>query len=596
MTDWHFIDFSPVAQFVLDTEHRILRWNLPCEMLTGFKAADMVGTTGQWKPFHARPRPILADALLDQNVNLLKGYGAESVKMSGTVRGAWEFDVSTEMNGKMRHLHCIATPAVDAGGRTIGVVESIQDVTEQKLLEQELRQSNEDYRTLAENFPQCFLVTQDTKLVLVNKLYATMLGYPDPESIIGLNASELIAESHRSQFIKNIELVISGKSPLRKNQWPHLAKNGASIWLEGHPRRISWRGRPALLSTLVDITEIRLRQVSALAKSAQLIGADNIVDFSVQDRYRLGDLVGKSEAMREVYSLVVKAAASSENVIISGESGTGKEVVARTIHDLSTRSENRFIPINCGAVPAELMESEFFGFKRGAFTGAHADKPGYLAAADRGTLFLDEVGELPLNMQVKLLRVLENFTYTPLGSSEVRTADIRVIAATNRDLLKHVQEGRMREDFFYRLYVIPIHLPPLRERKEDIALLVEHFVTAQKSGRFSSFMPGYIMDALHSYDWPGNVRELYNTIQRFLTLGKLDMVQKQGQPPGAGLSLVAGDGPVGNLKKHIELCERELLQKALLQTAGNRSRAAELLGISRKGFYRKAEKWRLLDT
>ncbi|MBN2437796.1 MAG: sigma 54-interacting transcriptional regulator [Deltaproteobacteria bacterium] len=597
MNEWRFIDFSPIPQFVLNREHRIIRWNIPCENLTGFRSRDMLGTKEQWKPFYAAPRPTLADMLLDHEPSQLERcLESKTIRRSVTVPDAFEESMTVELGGLTRNLHCIATLIVDADGGVQGAVESIQDITAQRQLEQELRQSNEDYRTLAENFPHGFLVTQDRVLVLVNRAFANLLGYPGPENIIGMNAADLIGEDHRDQFNRNLDLVVSGKASLRKNQWPHICRDGNLIWLEGHPRRISWRGRPALLSTLVDVTELRQKELQALEKSCPP-GINNFVETNIRDRYRLGRIIGKSEAMREVYSLVLKAAARRENVIITGESGTGKEIVARTIHELSSRSERPFVPVNCGAIPADLFESEFFGYKKGAFTGAYADKPGFLSAAHLGTLFLDEVGDLPLNMQVKLLRVLDHSTYSPVGSSEIKSADIRVIAATNRDLLEHVQSGNMREDFFFRLYIIPIHMPPLRERKEDIPLLVEYFLSERHVGSSSSsFIPGYVMDALYAYDWPGNVRELQNTIQRFMTLGKLDMILSESrgiEEPAPGLF---EDGSIGDLRKNRNRYEAELIRHALRQSGGNRSQAAAMLGISRKTFYRKLEKWNILDT
>ncbi|MEW6666018.1 MAG: sigma 54-interacting transcriptional regulator [Thermodesulfobacteriota bacterium] len=596
MTEWHFINFSPVPQFVLDPEHRIIRWNIPCENLTGFSAKEMLGTKDQWKPFYPVPRPTLADALLDRYPRRLESsLDSRIIRKSTAVPDAFEMDIVVEMGGSARHLHCIAALIIDPEGELKGAVESIQDITGQRQLEQELRQSNEDYRTLAENFPHGFLVTQDKVLVLVNRAFANLLGYPSPDNIIGMKAADLIAEDHREQFIHNLESVIGGKASLRKNQWPHICKDGKLVWLEGHPRRITWHGRPALLSTLVDVTEIRQKQLAVLGKSCPP-GANNILETNIRDRYRLGRIIGKSEAMREVYKLVLKAAAQTENVIITGESGTGKEVVAQTIHELSSRSEHPFVPINCGAIPADLLESEFFGYKKGAFTGAYSDKQGFLAAADGGTLFLDEVGELPLNMQVKLLRVLDHSTYSPIGSSEIKSANVRVIAATNRDLLEHVQSGKMREDFFFRLYIIPIHLPPLRKRKEDIPLLVEYFASERRAGSPSSmFMPGYVMDALYAYDWPGNIRELQNTIQRFMMLGKLDMILSE---KGRASLLPASpeEITVGDLRNYRNRYEAELIRHTLRQTGGNRSQAAAMLGISRKTFYRKLDKCNILDT
>jgi transcriptional regulator with PAS, ATPase and Fis domain len=229
--------------------------------------------------------------------------------------------------------------------------------------------------------------------------------------------------------------------------------------------------------------------------------------------------------MQAVYDLILKASASNASVIIFGESGSGKELVARAIHQLSDRRTGNFVAVNCGAIPKDLMEREFFGHLKGAFTGANADKGGFLDSADGGTLFLDEIGEIKQEIQVKLLRVLDGVGYTPLGGIKLKKSNFRVIAATNRDLVKLVKGGRMREDFFYRIRILPIQLPPLRERKEDIPLLIDHFLAVLAKGKQGPMhLPVRVREAMETYNWPGNVRELQNVLHTYITLGKLDLM------------------------------------------------------------------------
>ena len=232
-----------------------------------------------------------------------------------------------------------------------------------------------------------------------------------------------------------------------------------------------------------------------------------------------GDIVGNSPQITAVFDLIAKAAAVDDNVVVYGESGTGKELAARAIHDGSSRYQQPFVAVNCGAIPESLFESELFGYKKGAFTGATADKKGYLDQADGGTLFLDELGEISLMGQVKLLRAIEHGGFTPVGGAQIHRPDVRIIAATNRDLLERVNEGAMRRDFYYRIHVIPIHLPPLRERKADIPLLVEHFLKAYPSNKRFEYMDSEMLHAFMLYDWPGNVRELQNVLYQYLSLG-----------------------------------------------------------------------------
>jgi transcriptional regulator with PAS, ATPase and Fis domain len=279
-------------------------------------------------------------------------------------------------------------------------------------------------------------------------------------------------------------------------------------------------------------------------------------------------------------------------VIIHGESGTGKEMVAHTIHSLSERGEQPFITVHCGAIPENLIESEFFGYVKGAFTGAQTDKPGYLHAAHRGTLFMDEVGELSLNMQVKLLRAIEGQGYTPLGGREVKKADIRIIAATNKDLTQLMQAGKMRRDFFYRIHIIPITLPPLRKRTDDIPLLIHHFLQQNSDTEQVDTLPRNVMRAMIRYDWPGNVRELQNTIHRYLAFGQIDLGGSSGQKQGMNFLDESGDFRESaqnhaKLQDVLQAREKDYIEHLLQEYRWHRSRVAEILGIDRRTLFRK---------
>ncbi|MCG8471397.1 MAG: sigma 54-interacting transcriptional regulator, partial [Desulfobacterales bacterium] len=235
-----------------------------------------------------------------------------------------------------------------------------------------------------------------------------------------------------------------------------------------------------------------------------------------------GDIVGGSPAMQGVFELIESAATSSANVIIYGESGTGKELVAKAIHNRSARKEGQFVSVNCGAIPDSLLESEFFGCKKGAFTGATSDRPGFLERAHKGTLFLDEIGEINLAMQVKLLRAIEDGGFTPIGGQEVKRPDIRIISATNRNLEELVRRKSMRQDFFFRIHIVPIHLPPLRKRRSDIPLLIYHFLQKFSDDTHVATIPENLIRDMQNYHWPGNVRELQHMVQRYLTLRQVE--------------------------------------------------------------------------
>ncbi|MBO6171689.1 MAG: sigma 54-interacting transcriptional regulator, partial [Desulfovibrio sp.] len=272
------------------------------------------------------------------------------------------------------------------------------------------------------------------------------------------------------------------------------AENGVPLYLEG---------------IMLDVSEQKFQELALQDENRQL-------RLSMEQADSLGDIVGKSEAMHKVYGLILKAAETDTNVIIYGETGCGKDIVARTIHNYSGR-RGAYVPVNCGAIPESLLESEFFGHARGAFTGATAAKEGFVAAADNGTLFLDEIGELPVNLQVKFLRVLETKGYTPLGCTSPRTSNFRLIAATNRDLAALVREGKARADFYYRINVLTINIPPLRERKEDLPLLVNAWCA--RNG-IDLPLTRQTRLSMSRYDWPGNVRELHNFLDRYAAFGE----------------------------------------------------------------------------
>src|SRR5215472_9467423 len=324
----------------------------------------------------------------------------------------------------------------------------------------------------------------------------------------------------------------------------------------------------------------------------------------------LDNIIGQSPKMRAIFDLIQTVAPQSSRVLITGESGTGKELVARAIHENSLRAQAPFITINCGAFPETLLESELFGYLKGAFTGANQNKLGLFEVADSGTIFLDEISEMTLAMQVKLLRVLQERTVRPVGSTSEISIDVRVIAATNRELDKAVAENTFREDLYYRLNVIPIRVPPLRERREDIPLLVNHFLKkyASAAGRSILRVEAPSLESLCGYEWPGNVRQLENTVERTVALETSDElhVELPAERPKARAAAAAGDGssapvagadlslPVGTgIETYIASIERSLLQNALNHSGGVQTKAADLLGISYRSFRHLMKKYNL---
>jgi PAS domain S-box-containing protein len=340
-------------------------------------------------------------------------------------------------------------------------------------------------------------------------------------------------------------------------------------------------------AVFMDITERKSAESALMVREENLREENRRLRSAIRDRVSFGGLVGKSQVMQDVYECILKAAGGNSSVIIYGESGTGKELTARAIHDMSDRVRGPFVPVNCGAINENLAESAFFGHKKGAFTGADRDRQGYMAAADGGTLFLDEIGEIPLSMQIKLLRALDGAGFTPVGGTEVLRPDIRVITATNRNLYDLLRENRMREDFFYRIHIVPIRLPALRDRKEDLPLLIDHFFKKYGVGRVLPPVTGKLLEAFSSHAWPGNVRELQNAIQRYLSLDRLDFLgEREGAPEEE-----RGDMA---LVSRVEDYEKKLIVEALHRHHWHRENAADSLGIHRKTLFTKMKKYGLL--
>jgi len=309
----------------------------------------------------------------------------------------------------------------------------------------------------------------------------------------------------------------------------------------------------------------------------------------ISAQYNYEHIIGESIAMKKMYRLIDKVAPSTSTVLVAGRSGTGKELVARAIHARSERAHRPFVAINCGAIPETLFESELFGYKKGAFTGASRDKDGVFKAAAGGTLFLDEVGEIPLQVQVKLLRVIEMREIKPLGSNTIVPINVRLIAATNRDLAKEVEKGTFREDLYYRLNIIEIYLPALSERKDDIPLLVSHFVN-KYNNELKRRIIGVDNDAMKSmvnYNWKGEVRELENIVERAVLLSDGDMISVEDLPSRTAES--SGSGYPDNLKEASRSFEKKHIVHMLEKCEGDKAKVADILGIGLSSLYRKID-------
>ncbi|MBN1272648.1 MAG: sigma-54-dependent Fis family transcriptional regulator [Candidatus Aminicenantes bacterium] len=348
-----------------------------------------------------------------------------------------------------------------------------------------------------------------------------------------------------------------------------------------------------------DIEELKIIAAQALEKR-RLREENIILKRELKEKYNLMNLIGKSRRMQEIYNLIEKIAGTESTVLITGESGTGKEVAARTIHALSPRKDNRFVSVNCGALPESLLESELFGHVKGAFTGAAADKKGLFEAAEQGTLFLDEIGEMSAYTQVKLLRSLQDKRIRRVGGINEIAVDVRIIAASNQDLKESIKEGKFREDLFYRLNVISMRMPPLRERREDIPLLVSHFLErhSRRMNRLKKRMTPKVMKILEAYPWPGNVRELENMMERTVAIEERQTVTEDCLPEellhpqkAAEVDVLPDSG--FDLKNHLNDISIHYIEEARRRCQGNMKKAASLLGLSYRSLRHLIEKYNL---
>lgn len=557
------------ATIIIEKDMTISLANTGFQKLTGYSRDEIEGRM-KWSAIIADP----------EDLDRMTTYHFNRRKLAGHVPMEYEFILSGREG---RRKHVVARVEMIAG--TECSVASILDISSLKQARRSLLESESKLIGIVEAFEGfIYICSSDYRVSFMNRALKRFIGKDGTgeccyQTIYGLNAPCEWCEKKR---------VFTGETVTYEFRRP-----GDSRWCYAVSSPVLDRedGVTGQQTVVIDIHERKQAELAVKEKDAFLQKENQRLRSALKESRHFGNIVGKSPVMRHVYEMILRAGATDANVIIYGESGTGKELVARAIHDMSERGARRFVPVNCGAVPRDLMESEFFGYIKGGFTGADRDKPGFFDHAAGGTLFLDELGEISEDMQVKLLRVLEGGGYIPIGALESRRPDVRIIAATNRNLAELRRQGRIREDFFYRIHVIPIYLPPLCERREDIPLLADAFLKKyDPSGlvKFSSVE----LNMLHNYDWPGNVRELENTVQRYVSLNSLDF---PGDPyrHGSASARSATDNArdtQGRLGDAVMDFEKKYVADILERCRWNRTEAAALLGIGRKTLYLKIKR------
>lgn len=455
--------------------------------------------------------------------------------------------------------------------------------------------SNKSFKRLLNNLPgmayRC-LNNKNWTMVFVSQGCLDLTGY-QPEELIGdqlVSYNDLVHKDYKGIVFHQAQKALNARRPF-KYAYPIVSKDGKEKWVFEHGvgvydekgDAIELEGFISDITQTVE-TEKKLEQANIFLKEA------------VRDSDSFCGMIGRSDVIRKVFNQILVAAESEANVIVYGDSGTGKEMVARAIHDLSRRKEQRLVPVNCGAIPDNLIESEFFGYKKGAFSGAFVDKLGFLDQADGGTLMLDEVGEINPNMQIKLLRAIEDYGFIPIGGKEVHKPDIRIIASTNKNLQEQVKSGEIREDFFFRVHVISIKVPALKERKEDIPLLTSHFLKTYGGKEDITAIPQELTRSMMAYNWPGNIRELQNFINRFLASADIEFFQFEDEATSHGLDRAVGDytgeatGQHG-LQTTISRFEKKMILQVLEENNWHRGNTANALQIHYRSLLRKMKRY-----
>ncbi|HEY8095254.1 MAG TPA: sigma 54-interacting transcriptional regulator [Methylobacter sp.] len=591
----HLLQHMPVSTFVLNAKHQVVIWNKACEQLTGLKAGEMVGTDQHWRGFYTEKRPCLADLLLDSTLGEVSSLYEHASAFTSLSDICHTENWCLMPDGRRLYLVIDAGTISNEQGEVVAIVETQRDRTEQRLTMQALSESEQRISSILGSAMDAIVtVDQQHRITLFNAAAARIFRCA-ADFAIG-QPVELFIAPHCSKLFKQF---IDFDNTAAKNQaWAPEGLSARRADGEEFPIEATFSPLEAheqKLYTIIlrDVNDRRLAE----QKLDRLQQEKGYLQEVLNDDHNPGDFVSGSKLMRTVMEQVRMVARTDTPVLLLGETGTGKELLARAIHEFSDRNAAIMVKVNCAALPAELIESELFGHEKGAFTGATQQRKGRFELADGGSLFLDELGELSLSAQAKLLRVLQEQEFERVGGSETIRVDVRVIAATNRNLAEEVSLGRFRSDLYYRLNVFPVEVPALRQRVTDIPLLARFFLTkyAKKFGkRFDDIDPAGL-EYLRQYAWPGNVRELQNVIERAVILSQGSLLEIAPLQP----TRAHPEAATGKLRT-LEAVEREHIMRTLeatnWQISGVKGAAAILgmnpntlrsrmlkLGISRTG-------------
>jgi PAS domain S-box-containing protein len=559
-------DFFSMGVMVLSPERKIISLNHAAEVITGYEARDLVGHQCTHR---------LMNSLCNGRCSYLDAVenGRKSGSMDIEVRG---------QDNETRNITRIVSPVYGPDNQPLGCIEIFQDQSALKDLLERVRHDDRRLKLILDNLDIGVLtVDRGGHIAFFNNTAETITGFSRGD-VLGKSCRTVLGDSASPGMLLFNETIADGQAR-SSSEGDLKTRDGQVIPVQANFMALKNEdGR--IVGGLATITDLSLKYQ---------------FNSQIKGRYTFYDMVGKDPAIQKIFDIIPVVAASDATILIEGPTGTGKDVLAKVIHNASTRAKKPLVKVNCAALPDNLLESEMFGYVKGAFTGADHDKPGRFQDADRGTIFLDEIGDLPLTLQAKLLRVLEDREFYPLGSRKTTRVDVRIISATNQNLGQLVRERRFREDLFYRLNVMRLELPPLKDRRGDIPLLISHILKrlrVTRDSRAESFSNN-AMDILLNYEFPGNVRELENIIEHALIVCQAETIERHHLPLALQKGIAPSEPepadeapPVGDAGG---ISEKNLILDMLQKYGWNKGKTAAALNINRTTLWRKLKKYNI---
>ena len=562
---WAMFEEFHVGVFTVDAHRRITSFNRAAEIITGYRGIDVIG-----KYCH---EVFLSD--------LCRG-DCQFHSAVETEQKALSFDVQiTDAHGKKCIITKIVTPLYDVNHKLTGGMEIFQDRSAFEELIDRIRYGEHQLKIILDNLDiAVFTVTRGGLITFFNTQAEMISGFRR-EEVLGKPCSDIFAQDG-GEDVSLLKQSIADGNPRTNDRGLLTTRDGRTIPIRAHYMALmNEQGR--IVGGLATVQDLSLLYQ---------------LNRAITDRYTFADMIGKDPSLQKIFEIVPVVAASEATVLIEGTTGTGKDLLAKVIHNVSNRAKKPMVKVNCAALPDNLLESEMFGYVRGAFTGADRDKPGRFQEADGGTIFLDEIGDLPLSLQAKLLRVLEDKEFYPLGSRKTTKVDVRIITATNQGLERLVEKRQFREDLFYRLNVVRLELPPLKERKGDIPLLIDHILrrlVAMKKTRARRISKD-AMEVLLNYDYPGNIRELENIIEHALIICQGEVIECAHLPLSLQKTVSASrasEEPIVDLETTPRYSEKLQILAVLRRHNWHRGKSARELNIDRTTLWRKMKKYNL---